>query len=44
MDTDAAKVSANRTSDAIDETLTFVEESNKRIKAMKNKAAKKKSE
>ena len=41
---DTAKASANRTSDAIDETLTFVEESNKRIKAMERKAVKKKSE
>jgi hypothetical protein len=41
---DAAKASANRTSDAIDETLTFVEENNKRIKAMERKAVKKKSE
>lgn len=39
---DAAKASANRTSDAIDETLTFVEESNKRIKAMELKSVKKK--
>jgi len=38
---DAAKASANRTSDAIDETLTFVEESNKRIKAMKHKGSRK---
>lgn len=41
---DAAHASANRTSDAIDEILTVVEESNKRIKAMEHKAVKKKSE
>lgn len=41
---DAAKASANRISDAIDETLTFVEASNKRINAMEHKAAKKKSD
>lgn len=41
---DAALASVNRTSNAIEETLTYVEESNKRIMAMENKAAKKKSE
>ncbi len=37
---DAAMAAANRASDAIDEVLAFVEESNKRIAAMEEKAAK----
>ena len=38
---DAAMAAANRASDAIDEMLTFVEASNKRIAAMETKAGKK---
>ncbi len=37
---DAAMAAANRASDSIDEVLAFVEESNKRIAAMEEKAAK----
>ena len=38
---DAAMAAANRASDAIDDMLTFVEASNKRIAAMEAKADKK---
>lgn len=37
---DAALAAANRASDSIDDVLSFVEESNKRIHAMEAKAAK----
>jgi len=37
---DAAAAAANRASDAIDDMLTFVEASNKRIAAMEAKASK----
>ena len=33
---DAARLAANRASDSIDETLAFVEASNKRIEAMES--------
>jgi len=36
---DKAKASADRASDSIDDVLTFVEASNKRIAAMEAKAA-----
>ena len=40
---DAAKVAAERVSESIDETLAFVEASNKRIAAMESKARAKQS-
>ena len=36
---DAAKAAANRASDSIDDTLAFIDASNKRIAAMEAKAA-----